>query len=929
MRRRVLAFLLPALLIPALASADYTATLAGTTATLTGNADADTLVIWLEAGVLRHNRFAAGDPGFADQRDWDSSVAGIQQLAASSGAVINVDAAGGADTLELQRCGNCQVHATNVQWPSTATVNYTSSTESLWFTSASSVQIRGTAADTPVRVVGSSAEVFATGGRVDFESAGTVSLANNATLNGGRIEGAHQLLYFVRFAPDYTTPVAVNLGSGTVLRSTLTGAAQVPATGSAATAKAVLHYLPDSGTYELHILLAGITPAQITAAHIHEGASGANGPVIADLGDGGHWGSSPEGAVRHVIAAPIPAATAAKILTGNTYINIHTAAFPDGEIRGQLAVAATPFSATGTGGVTTINEIAGGVSDDVLVGNDNRQYLYGLDGHDILIGRGRNDVLFGGNGNDTLLAGAGRDAALGEAGNDILVWIEGDYRDDDTNDREMLDGGAGIDLLLVATVDNDDLITIGGNAINRTSAVAFTANFEGIEAMVIQTGGGHDIVTVGGLNGPPVSPMTAFFIAGLSGNDTIDIVPSTSVTFTVDGGPHDSADALVVRAQCRAVTQTTTSVTVDGRQPINHAGVETITIDSGVTLTSSAASFGAGGGSGSVGIAAPAGCAWTAASSSPFLSVTSATGAGSGSVGYRVAKNLLTAPRTGTLTIGGQTFTVTQVGAAIAPTSANDFTGDGTFDLLFQHDSAGDLGVWSMNGIVRVDAFALTPNRVPDNQWKIVGSGDFNGDGKPDLVWQHLTDGFLAVWLMNGTTRTDVQFLNPNRFSDPAWRVRAVADFNNDGHPDLVIQHTTMGWVGVWYMNGLNLVDGRLFSPGATEPAWEIVGAPDLNNDGSPDLVFQHTDGSLAAWFMQNAVRTDVQFLSPNRVPHPSWRVRAVGDIDHDGHADLILQHADTGELAAWLMNGITLIDGVLLSPSATPSPLWKLAGPR
>ena len=252
-----------------------------------------------------------------------------------------------------------------------------------------------------------------------------------------------------------------------------------------------------------------------------------------------------------------------------------------------------------------------------------------------------------------------------------------------------------------------------------------------------------------------------------------------------------------------------------------------------------------------------------------------------------------------------------------------------TMTLTFKHQTTGDLAIWAMNGTTRLDALAVTPARVPDTRWQIVGSGDFNRDGQSDLLWQHLTDGFLAVWLMDGTTRLDVQYLTPNRFSDPAWRVRAVGDFNRDGHPDLVIQHTTMGWVGVWYMNGLNLIDGRLFSPGATEPAWEIVGAPDLNNDGSPDLVFQHTDGALAAWFMQNAVRTDVQFLTPNRVPHPSWKVRAVGDIDHDGHADLILQHTDTGELAAWLMNGITLIDGVLLSPSSTPSPLWKLAGPK
>ena len=39
----------------------------------------------------------------------------------------------------------------------------------------------------------------------------------------------------------------------------------------------------------------------------------------------------------------------------------------------------------------------------------------------------------------------------------------------------------------------------------------------------------------------------------------------------------------------------------------------------------------------------------------------------------------------------------------------------------------------------------------PDTRWQVVGVGDFNGDHKPDLVWQHDT-GWLTVWLMDGAT---------------------------------------------------------------------------------------------------------------------------------------------------------------------------------
>ena len=38
----------------------------------------------------------------------------------------------------------------------------------------------------------------------------------------------------------------------------------------------------------------------------------------------------------------------------------------------------------------------------------------------------------------------------------------------------------------------------------------------------------------------------------------------------------------------------------------------------------------------------------------------------------------------------------------------------------------------------------------PATAWKVVGTGDFNGDGKPDLLWQLPATGELWTWFMNG-----------------------------------------------------------------------------------------------------------------------------------------------------------------------------------
>ena len=91
------------------------------------------------------------------------------------------------------------------------------------------------------------------------------------------------------------------------------------------------------------------------------------------------------------------------------------------------------------------------------------------------------------------------------------------------------------------------------------------------------------------------------------------------------------------------------------------------------SLGSTSASAAASGGTGTVSvIASPADAPWTASSNASWITVTSgASGAGNGTVGYSVASNPNTTQRIGTLTIAGQTFTVTQ--AALGTTSGLAF----------------------------------------------------------------------------------------------------------------------------------------------------------------------------------------------------------------------------------------------------------------
>lgn len=126
-----------------------------------------------------------------------------------------------------------------------------------------------------------------------------------------------------------TRPGATTVPPGaTVLTAELRGGEEVPGPGDAdGTGTARLVLTPD-GRVCADLALAKIEPA--TAAHIHSGAKGVDGPVVIPLPtptDGRATGCAPgdPAAVARVLTDPAAA-----------YVNVHTATQPNGAVRGQL-----------------------------------------------------------------------------------------------------------------------------------------------------------------------------------------------------------------------------------------------------------------------------------------------------------------------------------------------------------------------------------------------------------------------------------------------------------------------------------------------------------------------------------------------------------------------------------------------------------------
>ena len=108
----------------------------------------------------------------------------------------------------------------------------------------------------------------------------------------------------------------------------------------------------------------------------------------------------------------------------------------------------------------------------------------------------------------------------------------------------------------------------------------------------------------------------------------------------------------------------------------------------------------------------------------------------------------------------------------------------------------------------------------PGPSWQIRGTGDFNGDGRSDILWQG-SDGTPAIWLMDGTTTTFVGAVGPFN-PGPSWQIRGTSDVNGDGRSDILWQGSD-GTPAVWTMDGTSATFVGAVGPFNPGMDWHLI----------------------------------------------------------------------------------------------------------
>ncbi len=315
----------------------------------------------------------------------------------------------------------------------------------------------------------------------------------------------------------------------------------------------------------------------------------------------------------------------------------------------------------------------------------------------------------------------------------------------------LIPEGTGTGAATITVTSGDGSLSIGAVSIAAIAPGLFTANAngQGVAAAValrVKAGGAQIYEPVSRFDqaqnrfvalpidlGPPGDQV--FLIMFGTGMRNVSSLAAAALTI---GGTN--AELLYVGAQGEFVGldqvsarlprsligrgEMDVALTVDGRTAntarVAIAGTQTCNY----AIAPTSQTFNAGANTGSVNVTANSGCAWTATSNAGFITITSgATGNGNGAVNYSVAANTTSGTRTGTLTIAGQTFTVTQAGGG----GACSFTLTPTTQIFTAGAGSGNINVATQAGCNWTAATVET--------WIVITAGRTgSGNGRVDFT---------------------------------------------------------------------------------------------------------------------------------------------------------------------------------------------------
>jgi FG-GAP-like repeat/Beta-propeller repeat len=251
--------------------------------------------------------------------------------------------------------------------------------------------------------------------------------------------------------------------------------------------------------------------------------------------------------------------------------------------------------------------------------------------------------------------------------------------------------------------------------------------------------------------------------------------------------------------------------------------------------------------------------------------------------------------------------------------TTGDFNNDGISDFVWQNQAASLVVVWYMgnNGVLNNADFLKFGGQylTVAKDWVIGASADINGDGNLDLIVRNSKVDASGAWLMNGRDNNLAGLVTVNdaagnlvRTGSANVEIAGVGDFDKDGKIDIVHRWQGSNLTAIWKMDRTTFSGARfIFGLNTTETPrtdYEISAIGDFNGDGAADIVFRNQALARTLLWTETNIGGNYGAFSQTELPGlgTTWRIGGSGDFNRDGTADLILREPVSDQVLLWAM---------------------------
>ena len=267
--------------------------------------------------------------------------------------------------------------------------------------------------------------------------------------------------------------------------------------------------------------------------------------------------------------------------------------------------------------------------------------------------------------------------------------------------------------------------------------------------------------------------------------------------------------------------------------------------------------------------------------------------------------------------IGGASYDLTAadvvlgspvVTPSLAGIAVGDLDGDGDLDIVSASPGSNSLAIFEQlsPAVFASDPASVLGSASDTNGVRAVVAVDLNGDGRLDIASANAAGGTIAVFLqdpVDGFRATADFVLGAGLIGAPVSI--AAGDFDGDGRMDLVTANSSGNSLALFLQpaDGFAGVTPVLLGSGATTKNPSHVVAVDVDRDGDLDIVCVNTAGNDVAVFLNpgdGVFPAAPSLVLGSAATTPSPRAVAIGDLDGDGDPDIAVAVGGNSTIAVF-----------------------------